>query len=318
MVLFHGFEIQLVHATEGEEAFKEHEKDGQHYIEVEPDAEYFIKVIRDNAVRGECAGYKVKTFVDGQCASYVHHSRKTEKHCLIGIDYQSNGQRGQKSLKFTKPDFESFGNKCHALDALGEIKIYIHEAVKTPHPFNRERQVKAGACNVSDLNDGERLKQKIVRSTAGSTLKYLKNDCGAYEFEKKEVGTCTLRYGTAAGLIVAGVLSGPPSATTRAVTPPGVNPTAARNLSTAAASASASAQAPPQSSTRTGAPSASIKSEKARSGLLGSAARARRNDIDLDGSDKASSVIQPTKRIKVQNSEAGISREHDFFDLSQE
>ena len=61
------FEIELVHA-DSKVPFKEHEKDGKVYVEVEPDAEYYISVKRIG--RNHDGSLMVQYLVDDQDLGY--------------------------------------------------------------------------------------------------------------------------------------------------------------------------------------------------------------------------------------------------------
>ena len=86
MVVYRGFSVQLVDA-ETKEPFKEFSKDNKHYAEVEPGAEYFIRLQR---VAGGTSSIVRSSFtVDGVDLGYHLNHNLVEGQTLQGPETDS-------------------------------------------------------------------------------------------------------------------------------------------------------------------------------------------------------------------------------------
>ena len=219
MVIENGFEFQIVSAHD-KTPFKEHKKGLKTYVEVEPDAEYFISIRGGAAPKSDVyMTYKV----DGNFLSRSHAWRKSSSPrpdaLFIGIGFmQSSGIRTFKALKFVNASFRSEHSNVNPTNAgMGKIEIYIYQAIFTgisKHRERREPPVFTEPTIVSNADDiGPLTIKKNVRSGKGRTSltsTYDPNElCRCYGAGKL-LYTVTLHYCTTPGLIAVGVLPKPP------------------------------------------------------------------------------------------------------------
>jgi hypothetical protein len=119
------FEISLVHA-DTKEPFKEHTKGSAVYVEVEPNAEYFIQMKRvGTTVQGTlltCAS------VDEKPLGYYNTFHSISEPYHAGLWTCKDGTSTQTALVFTKPRFvpndEDQKSKPQLLMGKVEVEIY--------------------------------------------------------------------------------------------------------------------------------------------------------------------------------------------------
>lgn len=218
------FEIQLVEA-ETKTPFKEHTKDGTTYVEVEPGAEFFMKVRKlgvSNVGKVAC------TFaIDGQKldyhVSYVGCDVDTEAS-YQGIWSRKNGESVTTALRFSPLQKARLGGSTSSKRKsslsplfMGKVEMKILELVFDGYSSEQEKDF---VCSFTPAAvDEESIKamgtkaKKAVQSETGSTciregLDSDNSGSPVYRFGRC-LETITLNYCSAAGLMVVGVLEKP-------------------------------------------------------------------------------------------------------------
>jgi hypothetical protein len=212
MVKFGAFDIQLVHA-ESHEPFKEHLKEHKTYVEVEPDAEYFLHIKKIETTETPLV---LRYFIDGKDLGYQSWFKcgtSTGKD-FRGIMHQRDGVEVHKALKFVKPKHSD--NNVTAIggpEISGKIEIKMYEGIfdgyrESPQGFTSDFTPET-RMNLDD-NDVRFFQEKVVRSAEGATT--TKKRLHSTERFRKGclLETYTLHYCTTKGLIVVGVLEEAP------------------------------------------------------------------------------------------------------------
>ena len=207
--------MQLVYA-DTKLPLKEHEKDGKIYVEVEPDAEYFVAIRRIQCEGPEKVLSKIS--IDGKSLGYqgTHFGvdREIRYH---GIFSRIDGHSAQTALKFAKPQMTS-GDEGYR-GGMGNAEISIYEAV-----FAGVKQISNFSSSFTSWEGGAAsataCKKKFLLSTAGSTVlaksePKSRSSSGSvpamtntYSSGRK-IDTITLNYCSAVGLMEVGVLPKP-------------------------------------------------------------------------------------------------------------
>jgi len=205
-------QVSLVDATT-KVAFKEHKKDGDVYIEVEPDAEYFIG-IRKTKVTSDalCCVF----FVDGKDLEYYHPFEGPEVNRAFlynGLFSRKDGIPTDKALKFTKPKY-SAGNydpSTNNLPGMGQVQVKVYKGIPEGESVPPDCDESSFSPASVSQSGGIASQKKCLRSDEGSTT----NTC-APEVERStdysrgdHLYTITLNYCAAVGLIKVGVLPKP-------------------------------------------------------------------------------------------------------------
>ncbi|GKY92179.1 hypothetical protein MPSEU_000189200 [Mayamaea pseudoterrestris] len=115
MVIRSGFEVQLVHA-DSKLPFKEHEKDGKIYVEVEPDAEYFIAIRRLNNTGPPAIVSQYS--IDGKRLNYSRALSEKAEFTYDGIYSQMNGKSSTVTVRQASTSCE---RKWSSYSATGNI-----------------------------------------------------------------------------------------------------------------------------------------------------------------------------------------------------
>jgi len=209
------FGLQLVDAATPEVSFKEHTaEDGATYIEVEPDAEYFLKV----GISSDFKNVAYDIEVDGEDLGYnsKHHSCEEK---IKGLRSREQGESTHKSLKFrglydlhdqTKEKTTVSPNDSNG-DWIGEIVVTFVEVIELEGYHNRKDATKSkwsGSHKSINCN-----KKKLVKSGKGTTTKIstASRRMKRRNWKKgKIIETITVKYCTTVGLINIGVLPKPP------------------------------------------------------------------------------------------------------------
>jgi hypothetical protein len=209
MVQSEDFKIELVYA-DTKMPFKEHTKDGKIFVEVEPDAEYFIKMQPTGTSRG---GTAVKTIsVDGTDLGYKHRSKKCkDQPSYKGIRSRENGVSTAKALKFTKPLLSQDGTNVTRGLIMGKVEVRMYEGILDGYTTRHKDFTSTFTAAAVDLNQSGLAKKKSLRSGEGeitvtkekSRKPRARYKCGAH------FDTITLNYCTALGLMEVGVLKKP-------------------------------------------------------------------------------------------------------------
>ncbi|GKY99190.1 hypothetical protein MPSEU_000874400 [Mayamaea pseudoterrestris] len=227
MVVRSGFEVQLVNAV-SKVSFKEHDKDGETYVEVEPDVDYFVAIRRINAgplmvayiiVDGNNLGYKICYL------EYKQVITSEPAYWYTGIWSRIDGEEKRSALRFVKPNWtkEDTGYK----ELTGYVEVALYEGVandaKSVEPTNCISKFKPNLmmkvnfeCECACMS-----KKKYLLSAPGSTTPPAPVKSGAKGNENGGtystsytpgalIDRIKLHYCTAVGLTEVGILPKPP------------------------------------------------------------------------------------------------------------
>jgi hypothetical protein len=228
MVVRGGVTIELVDAA-AKIPFKEHTKDGEVYVEVEPDAEYFIKLAKNEKTRSKW----LELTADGTDLGYYVEYLKDGCHSegLYGLRSVANGIESDIALKFVEPPRAKkgkvVGTGASVLPPMGSVKLDVYKVVSGGYR-KIEKRSKSEAKEIQpvtmsawdDLTVSDDIEaKKLLRSAKGTTTltwgrkapAKTPDDRASRErrkvYERGDlVDTIVLHYGTAAGLLKAGVL----------------------------------------------------------------------------------------------------------------
>jgi len=122
------FIVELVNAS-SKESFKEHKgKDGiDSFVEVEPEAEYFIKVASDSYRR-----VSFEFIVDGMKLGYVTSFAPYEREPQYGGNWSYNNNKSiETSLMFQKIHQSMLQSSSESDDSniVGEIQVTVYERI---------------------------------------------------------------------------------------------------------------------------------------------------------------------------------------------
>jgi len=218
MVIVNDFEFQIVSA-EDKIPFKEHKKGLNTYVEVEPDAEYFVSVrrVRDSTEQVMC-----KIMVDDQSLGRKFYSKKaTASAKFCGISSRSKGVKTNKALKFVKASFTSGDNTDtgSTMAGMGKIEMNVNKAILTGQQSSRSRDTikqKSFVTSTIEMVDKASVTmKKNLRSGEGlivETSTYDSNKVTKKYIHSKGDSLCkiTLHYCATPGLVAVGVLPKPP------------------------------------------------------------------------------------------------------------
>lgn len=224
------FSIQIVEATT-RQPFREHTRpcDGKVYVEVEPDAEYYIRL---QVLPETSKSYYFQCFVDGQ--KLEHHSRlSTNKPKDTGLWERVDGYSITRALRFTRiPSIDGQhplkhdSTRCDLQPTLGkggpmgENKVEIREALLIPnsstpvqdHKLSQNWKFKT-SINGTDCHSNMTPEQgkKRLRTSEGTLLEThpVSKTKSLYKTGPL-LEIITLSYCTALGLIHEGVIKKPP------------------------------------------------------------------------------------------------------------
>jgi len=215
------FTVELVNAIT-KEPFKEHtDCNGQTYVEVEPEAEYFIHVCNDSDIKVDW-----KFYVDEQDLGYVKWTlSNTCAYC--GIAIFCGEEEYEKALKFSKlgttRSHTNEGSSCWT----GQIEVVVEYPSNTPRLNSKKASLESKKL-VDGLEEVDYVagvfNQKGVRTTKGITAiesnalwseRDVQNEDSGEQMKKDyEKGELMEEFGlfycTTVGLIYAGVLPKPP------------------------------------------------------------------------------------------------------------
>ena len=220
MVLIGDFEIQLVEAT-SKMPYKEHNKNGKTYFEVEPKAEYYIgfKKVRNSSYYTNAENLSLSFDIDGQrlgwCQPFGNHEID-QNYRYYGLLENNNGGYSFRALCFIKPEITNSSTANHNNagtsgtktddSMLGRVRFVVeeqgallgHEAATTA-----TMEARAVASTTEDM-----AKAKFVRSGTGTSsvttsFSEVKHSSG------RTLQDVELYYGTVPGLMQAGVVQRP-------------------------------------------------------------------------------------------------------------
>jgi len=224
MVAVGCFSARLVEADTGR-PFREHvgPHHGQHYVETEPDAEYFIEI---QVLHGaaEYTEYNVVYCIDGQDLGFYTQISQMDGPHLVGLCSRENGQTIKKAIRCVSPKIsavtqpQSTDSLTPPVSMMGTVTVKFSEAICTGNVKQQAKnydssQALIGATPIprhpAVASSGSQ-KKKVLRSAEGSAS-ITSNKRGRKKFNPgillQEIN---LQYCTALGLIYAGVLEKPP------------------------------------------------------------------------------------------------------------
>lgn len=208
MVQVGKFSVEIINA-DGRIAFPEHKSEsGEVYVEVEPDAEYYIRVKSDSEDQ-----VKAYFSVDGNDLGYNCILSKNNKPQEKGLWEYKDGKSYQHALKFAKaPVRQAAGHETCAPFWTGKVEVRFHEVTFSGYKEQKDVASKWNGGSVSyvmGISDPD--KKKGVKSDKGEQFEVKKSKRRRKAYKTGGLlQTVTLRYCSTLGLIHAGVLAKPP------------------------------------------------------------------------------------------------------------
>jgi hypothetical protein len=201
--------VELVSA-DSKVKFQEHTKDGKTYVEVEPEAEYFIHVAAE-------AGplLKAKILVDGKWLGYNTYikNRANEKEKKVMGLWSTDGIAStHTALMFAKAKVFNHSTNDEPQDKpfwTGNVQVQIFEITDTGKTQTRKAsQNKWDGGDVGFVIGQTDPKKKGIMTTKGNFVSESTKYTGVHRKYKKGrlLETIQLNYCSTVGLIVAGVL----------------------------------------------------------------------------------------------------------------
>ncbi|MGK3749121.1 MAG: hypothetical protein ACI8RD_001413 [Bacillariaceae sp.] len=224
MVVVNDFKFQLVSAEDDNKTpFKEWKSKTKTYVEVEPDAEYFLSI---EMAQPSSTSLYCEYYVDGKDLGY--HDVVPANHIINpprirGIFSRSNSTETMKALKFVKALFHSsnskddigFGSTMGA--GMGEIKMKVYQAIENGYTSTGTQTNFTSSFTTSsiDIEDGAFVTmKKNIRSGEGNKSVVTKtsnmNGVKMTYLKGPQLYTIPLNYCATLGLISVGVLPKPP------------------------------------------------------------------------------------------------------------
>lgn len=180
------FTIQLVEAH-SKTPFMEHDHDGKTYVEVEPDAEYFVSTAKTGANEFlQHAMLMAVIYVDGKSLGYasVYDPNQRYEPACKGKWVCENGISSDTALKFAVPAIRGGAMPVTDFNTFGRVDVRIFEGLN-PRPEVRLafKALEMEAFVPASVGNGK----KTVRSTEGPVetdaktigTTYIHNDEGA-------------------------------------------------------------------------------------------------------------------------------------------
>jgi hypothetical protein len=218
MVVVGDTEIKIVWA-DTKTPFPEHHKDGATYIEVEPDADYFVHIKRVSV--NFPAPIACCVDIDGQNLGWnIFFKNINRNGCCIGLREKSDQSLCHRCLRFVKPKIrdnvegKSMGTSPHAYAPLiGKIRVRVYEAHLVKKVVKNNPNITSCTMNPSLTTDHSMAQpQKIA-----AKLKFVRSSTGSESIPRCESRkTCSwvrlidediLNYATMPGLIKAGLFA---------------------------------------------------------------------------------------------------------------
>jgi hypothetical protein len=208
MVKQGSFTVELILA-DTKAPFQEHTgPDGKVYAEVEPDAEYFIRVKNEHPTGVIIVKFKV----DGDDLGY-QGQMKPGNEDSYGLFSLKDGKETNQALRLQKASVMDCAADADDKPWTGCAEVCFFQGISGHITTQNDGEGKWGGGKVGILLGGEHAK-KGVKSGAGSIfeIKEVQKRRKTMAYSKGEVlGTIKLYYCTAVGLIFAGVLPKPPA-----------------------------------------------------------------------------------------------------------
>jgi hypothetical protein len=201
------FTVELVDAH-SKAPFKEHAKDDETYVEAEPDAEYFVRV----AGRGGGDKVSAKISVDGKCIGYRKTLKKSgKKSSICGLRSFDGVSSTHKALLFAKAKVFNSSDAAEEAPSFwtGNVTVKFQEMFDTGNTHIAApgiNQWKGGDVGVVLGQTGPKMKG-VMTKEGNIAVRSKKDDGHRTTYRKGRVlETITLKYCSAVGLMVAGVL----------------------------------------------------------------------------------------------------------------
>jgi hypothetical protein len=204
MTVQQDFSVELVDAT-SKKSFKKFEaSDGNVFYEVEPDADYLIKVQVVGPDVDPSTNFRFDIKVDGICLDYHQILTKKDGNRYLGLLERRNGRSTKKAFRFKVPSIFSHSMTANTEPFHGTVEMDISLAIYT------------GCKEIGDIKphkeaSGIPNRKKSLRTGEGKLLTCFKPK----KIQKKYERGCSLHrikvnYCTTVGLIEAGILPKPP------------------------------------------------------------------------------------------------------------
>jgi hypothetical protein len=219
MVRQGGFKVLLVH-PETKQPYKEHEKDGKVFAEVEPHAEYMIQFQVENDPAPKTSGKTMVyvTFeVDGVNLGYYQTVKVGDDPQEAGYYEYRHGVETETALRFERPKIAADTNRARAgeqASLLGKVSVIFAEAEYRDTRRRSDVWTSDKPTSLVDAPFEEGANGKVVRSEPGTwsqSTNYVSADIEESHWEEGRIfNILTIHYCTATGLILQGVLRKPP------------------------------------------------------------------------------------------------------------
>lgn len=219
-----GFKIELVEANT-KTSYKEHYSDGKVFVEVEPNAEYFVSIQR--VEKAKCP-LGITFTIDGKNLGWLCWYRNINIPSpiprYIGLFERKNGIALSRALKFVTPTIlnglpnNNHNDKKRTNDPMiGEVRVDIYEE----NVNERRIEENSNSELVPDLitkmdeapavisGDVVKSKKTVITSVAGTSEQMEKVEAVPKGSTGKLLQSVTLYYGTVVGLIHVGVIPKP-------------------------------------------------------------------------------------------------------------
>ena len=184
-------------------AKEEFVKDGQTWIAVEPGSAFQVKATSeaDPSLKGKNY-HRLKLSLDGQGVYWYCFGAVAGTNTFVGYDTQGDGTK-IAAFKFGEPGEEASGNRADALGITVTAQLwrdstepYVHVPTSTPDGSKRCKKFYQPHVEAGDEID-------VGLNSAGFGNRVTHN----YKVVGKKSFVCSIRYATAEGLAIRGVVS---------------------------------------------------------------------------------------------------------------
>lgn len=173
MVVVGSFKVELVEAAT-KIPFKEHSKDGSTYVEAEPDAEYFMSVLKMSKTETDvhCACSVDGGAVTGLAGYPKDHISTEPLYFGIRSDRDGESHSTQTALKFVKPQITHGSTNANSNSLLmGKVEVLLRELTYTGRmlPCSTSSVTSSFTAASVDMNNQAAAgKKKNLRSDKGN------------------------------------------------------------------------------------------------------------------------------------------------------
>jgi hypothetical protein len=156
--------------------FPEHSSDGMHFVEAEPNAEYYIQLKR--IPFGSSSPYlltSVKVNNHDISDDFLWKKRDAESNfnCCGLISY-SNGIETLQSLRFSLPDRFRQGNQSFSpesyLEKMGRVEVFVYEGIKGSNCTHNSQKTKSSFQQFHEENS---LVVPVSQNAVGEEKKFV-------------------------------------------------------------------------------------------------------------------------------------------------